>query len=129
MNEQRYAEDVPWVRFVSLFLGLLVLVLLLLTPLKAWLNQIPHFWQIAYPLLSLFAGYLVVCALREKETAVVTIKWVVLLSAALCASVYAWGAGHPFFTVARWLAILYIVAEVLFTIFERPAGKNSVPAA
>jgi len=129
VNERQSPDVAPWVRFISLALGLLVLALLLLTPLKAWLNQIPNFWQFVYPLLALFAGYLVICSLRAKEGAVTMAKWAVLFASALCATAYAWGAGSTFFTVARWSAVLFIVAEVLLTIFEGSTGMDDAPAA
>lgn len=118
MNKQQPSDVVPWGRYVSLALGLLLLAALLLTPVRAWLNQIPNFWPIVYPLLTLFAGYLVVSSLRAKEGFLATVKWGVLFVSALCATIYAFGAGRGFFTVARWSAILYIVAEVLLTVFE-----------
>jgi hypothetical protein len=128
VNERQSSDIAPWVRFISLALGLLVLALLLLTPLKAWLNQIPNFWQFVYPLLALFAGYLVIGSLRAKEGAVMTAKWAVLFASALCATAHAWGAGATFFTVARWSAILFIVAEVLLTVFEGSTGMDDAPA-
>jgi hypothetical protein len=129
VNERQSSDVAPWVRFISLALGLVVLALLLLTPLKAWLNQIPNFWQFVYPLLSLFAGYLVIDSLRANEGAVTTAKWAVLFASALCATAYALGAGSTFFTVARWSAILFIVAEVLLTVFEGSTGMDDAPAA
>ena len=129
MNERQSSDTAPWVRFISLALGLLILVVLLLTPLKAWLNQISNFWPIVYPLLALFAGYLVIGSLRAKEGTVTTAKWAVLFASALCATAYAWGAGTIFFTVARWSAILFIVTEVLLTIFEGTTGMDDAPAA
>ena len=129
MNERQSSDIAPWGRFISLALGLLILVVLFLTPLKAWLNQIPNFWPIVYPLLSLFAGYLVISSLRAKEGTVATVKWAVLFASALCATAYAWGAGRTFFTVARWSAVLFIVAEVLLTIFEGAIGMDDAQAA
>jgi len=129
VNERQSSDIAPWGRFISLALGLLILVVLFLTPLKAWLNQIPNFRPIVYPLLSLFAGYLVISSLRAKEGTVATVKWAVLFASALCATAYAWGAGRTFFTVARWSAVLFIVAEVLLTIFEGSIGMDDAPAA
>jgi len=129
VNERQSSDIAPWGRFISLALGLLILVVLFLTPLKAWLNQIPNFWPIVYPLLSLFAGYLVISSLRAKEGTVATVKWAVLFASALCATAYAWGAGRTFFTVARWSAVLFIVAEVLLTIFEGAIGMDDAQAA
>ncbi|MCD6286456.1 MAG: hypothetical protein J7M39_11150 [Anaerolineae bacterium] len=127
MNERQSSDVAPRVRFISLALGLLVLALLLLTPVKAWLNQIPNFWQFVYPLLTLFAAYLVIGSLRTKEGAATTAKWAVLFASALCATAYAWGAGRAFFTVARWSAVLFIVAEVLLTILEGSTGTDDAP--
>lgn len=129
MNERQSSDVAPWARFISLALGLLILVVLFLTPLKAWLNQIPNFWQFVYPLLTIFAGYLVICSLRAKEGVLTTAKWAVLFASALCATAYAWGAGRTFFTVARWSALLFIVAEVLLTILEGSTGMDDAPAA
>jgi uncharacterized SAM-binding protein YcdF (DUF218 family) len=127
MNNEQSSDVAPWVRFVSLALGLLLLGVLLLSPVRAWLNQIPNFWQIVYPLLTLFTGYLVVSGLRAKEGVLTTAKWIVLFASALCATIYALGAGRIFFTVARWAAILFIVAEVLLTVFEELIEGDDVP--
>ena len=129
VNERQSSDVAPRARFISLALGLLVMALLLLTPLKAWLNQIPYLWRIVYPLLSLFAGYLVNRSLREKEGLLATAKWAVFFASALCATANTWGAGRIFFTVARWSAILFIVAEVLLTVFAGSAGMDDAPAA
>ncbi|MCJ7550576.1 MAG: hypothetical protein MUQ30_12955 [Anaerolineae bacterium] len=129
MNEGQSSDVAPGARLISLVLGLLILVVLFLTPVKAWLNQIPNFWQFVYPLLTIFAGYLVICSLRAKEGVLTTAKWAVLFGSALCATAHAWGAGRTFFTVARWSAILFIVAEVLLTVFEGSTRMDDAPAA
>ena len=128
MNEGQSSDAAPRGRLISLAVGLLIPVILFLTPLKAWLNQIPNFWRLVYPLLALFAGYLVIGSLRAKEGAVTTAKWAVLFASALCATAYAWGAGGTFFRVARWSAILFIVAEVLLTILEGSTVMDDAPA-
>jgi len=128
VNEGQSSDAALRGRLISLAVGLLIPVILFLTPLKAWLNQIPYLWQFVYPLLSLFAGYLVIGSLRAREGAVTTAKWAVLSASALCATAHAWGAGGTFFTVARWSAILFIVAEVLLTILEGSAVMDDAPA-
>lgn len=120
MSEER-EEGTLWGRFVWPVAGLLILVVLLATPVRGWLNRVPHLWEIVYPLTLVFAGALVVSSLRAREHALVTAKWGVLLVAALCATLSVFGAGRGFLVVSRWAAIVAIAAEGAMMLFGEPA--------
>jgi len=120
VTDRRTSLAAAWKRYVSIAAGFLILLVLLATPVKGWLNGIPHLWQVVYPLTLVFAGALVVSSLRSGEHVLVTAKWSVLLVAALCATLSAFGAGYAFFVISRWAAIIAIVAEVLLTLILEP---------
>jgi hypothetical protein len=85
-DQRRESVRTPWGGIIAVAIGLLILGVVLLTPVKGWLNRIPNLWRIFYPLMALFAGYLVVSAFREDEgqlKALAVGKWAVLLAAFL----------------------------------------------
>lgn len=102
--------------FVVLAAGLVILIFLLLPAVRGWLSRIPFIWEVLYPLLTVFAGYLVVSSIRAGESVAVVIKWGLLLVGALGVTIYTYGGAAMFFTVGRWSAILFIAAEVLHTV-------------
>jgi hypothetical protein len=111
------------IRFPVILAGLLLLAIVLLTPVKGWLNQIPHLWQVLYPLLTLLAGYLLVSAARAREGWLTIAKWALLLASAACASGYFLLAlPYAFFTMGRWGAIVFIAVEVVHSAAESLSG-------
>ena len=106
------------IRIGVVLVGLALIAVLLSPTVKAWLNGIPNFWRIFYPLLALFSGYLVVSAIRTGDGAVEVVKWLILLLATLSATAFAYGAPRLFFTVGRVGAIAFIAVEVLHMILE-----------
>ena len=106
-------------------LGLVLLAAVLLTPIKGWLNQIPHLWEVLYPLLALFSAYLVIRAAVAREGWISVVKWGLLCLGALSASLYVLAnVSRAFFTVGRWGAIVFIVVEVIHTVAESVFGMG-----
>ena len=98
-----------WARFVPLAFGLLILLVLLLTPVHGWLNRIPNLWEVLYPLLTVFGAYLLITGVRRREGPVALVKWSVLLAAALSATLYAYGATRIFFFFSHCFARLLVL--------------------
>jgi hypothetical protein len=117
-EERRVSGGVSWGSLISVVLGLAILGILLLTPIKSWLNRIPNLWRVVYPLMVLFAGALLARAVRAREGVIALIKWIVLLAAALSATLYAYDGPRLFFNLGRWGAFLFIVIEVVQTLVE-----------
>jgi hypothetical protein len=104
-------------------LGLALLAAVLLTPIKGWLNQIPHLWEVLYPLLALFAAYLVVRTAAAREGWISILKWGVFCLSALSASLYVLAdVSRTFFTLGRWGAIVFIIVEVIHTVAQDVFG-------
>lgn len=113
-TENQRSDSTTTIRLTVVLLGLLVLAIILLTPVKGWLNRIPHMWQILNPLLTLLAGYLVLSAVRARESWLTVVKWALLLTGTACASLYFLFDVSPiFFTLGRWGAIAFIALEVV----------------
>lgn len=128
-DNQQPTEPSIWRRFLPLIVGLAVLLALFLTPLRQWLNQIPYLWHVLYPLLTLFGAYLVMDSVRRREEGGIIAKWVILLVAALSATLHIYGAGRFFYTLSRWGALFFVVAEIIDTVLgvgEDEAGGDSV---
>jgi hypothetical protein len=104
-----------WRRFLPLTLGLVILSILLLTPMKRWLNQIPYLWEVLYPLLTLFAGYLVVDAVRNREEPGIIATWSLLFLATLSALLFTYTGDRLFYTFSRWGAFIFVGAQVIDT--------------
>jgi hypothetical protein len=111
------------IRFAVILAGLLLLAVILLTPVRGWLNQVPYLWQVLYPLLTLLAGYLLYSASRAREGGLTMAKWALLLASAACASAYfLLGLPYTFFTLGRWGAIVFIAVEVVHSLAESLSG-------
>jgi hypothetical protein len=125
MEDRRSNSDgTGWSSLLAVALGLAILGVLLLTPIKTWLNQIPNLWRVVYPMMALFAVALFVRSVQDHAGLVVLVKWVVLLAAALSATVHAYGGARIFFTLGRWGAILFITLEVITTLVEGLGRKD-----
>ena len=130
MSEGEARTGTPTIRPTIILVGLLLLAVILLTPVKGWLNQIPYIWHVLYPLLTLFAGYLVVSATQSSENPLAIGKWAILLIAAACASIHVlFDVPRIFFTLSRAGAIVFIAAEVAHSLLESLAdGVDQEPA-
>ncbi len=119
MTEGEARTGTPTIRPTIILVGLLLLAVILLTPVKGWLNRIPYIWHVLYPLLTLFAGYLVVSATQSGEDPLAIGKWAILFIAAACASIHVlFDVSRIFFTLSRAGAIVFIAAEVADSLFE-----------
>lgn len=114
-NEQ-CPKAVSWRRFLPLAVGLVVVLVMLFTPVNQWLNQVPYLWEVLYPLMTLFGGFLVASAIRDREEAGVIAKWVVLFLAALSATLYIYSGDRLFYTLSRWGAFFFVAAEIIDTV-------------
>lgn len=129
MTEQRHqAAPTAIMKIGILLLGLALLAVLLLPPVKGWLNRIPHFWDVLYPLLTLFAGYVFISAIVAREGVLSVVTWGLLLTSTLCATIFTYGGAHAFFTVGRWSALLFIAAQVVDTLVDVVSGPASEAA-
>jgi hypothetical protein len=118
MTEDRNSEPTRASRLVVLAVGFIILMLLLLPPVRGLLNRVPYIWDVLYPLLMVFAGYLVVTAALACEPILSVMKWVLLLVAAACMTGYVYAGAPIFFTVGQWSAMLFMAAEVVHVIIE-----------
>lgn len=101
-----------WAKYGVILAAVLVLLGLILTPVKRWLNSIPYLWMILYPLLSLFSLYVLVCAIQAKESLITLIKWGILLIAAVAMAAAAFSMGAVFYSVGRTAAVIFIIVEL-----------------
>jgi hypothetical protein len=118
MAEDQRSESTGAPRFVVLAVGFVILLLLLLPPVRGMLNQVPYLWEVLYPVLTVLAGYLVVSAVQAAEPFLSVLTGVLLLVAAASMTGYTYGAAPLFFTVGRWSALLFIVAEVVHLVID-----------
>jgi hypothetical protein len=102
-------------RVIAILVGLALVAIFLSPRVRAQLNRIPNLWEIFYPALILFSGYLVVDSITGREGVVTIISWLLLFIAALSATAYTYGAPDFFLTVSRILAIIFIATEILTT--------------
>jgi hypothetical protein len=116
-------------RFIVLVAGLIIMALLLLPPVRSALNRIPYLWHVAYPALTLIAGYLVGSAVLTREPVLVIVKWALLLVGAAAITVYTYGGPSLLFAVGRWSAILFILAEVVDVARGATAGPPQTGGA
>jgi hypothetical protein len=117
------------IRIGAVLLGFALMAVFLSPTVKGWLNRIPNFWRIFYPLLTLFSGYLLVSAVVAGDGVVAAIKWLILVIAVLGATAFVYGAPRVFFTVGRVGAIVFIVVEVLHTLLEGVLGQGATDVA
>ncbi len=101
-----------WGKYGVIFAALVILVGLMLPPVKSWLNAIPYLWNIVYPLLTLFALFVLIKVVQLKDGPVTLFKWVLLLIAAAAMTVAKFGWGAVFFTIGRTVAVIFIVLEL-----------------
>lgn len=118
MTEDRNSEPTGARRLVVLAVGFIILMLLLLPPVKGLLNRVPYIWNVVYPLLAVFAGYLIVSAALAREPILPVMKWVLLLVAAASMTGYVYAGAPILFTVGQWSAMLFMAAEVVHVIVE-----------
>ena len=113
------------VRIGTALVGLLLVAVFLLPPVKAFLNGIPHFYKVFYVVLTLLAGYLVVMAAYTRQGALAIGTWALLFWAAACSAVYVFGGARIFFSLGRWGAIVFIVVSTVGILFPatQDAGK------
>ncbi|MGC9348445.1 MAG: hypothetical protein ACP5JG_09935 [Anaerolineae bacterium] len=116
-------------RIGAVVVGLALMAVFLSPTVKGWLNRIPNFWRVFYPLLTLFAGYLLVSAIFAGDGVVAAVKWLILVLAALSATAFVYGAPRIFFTIGRTGAIVFIVVEVLHTLLEGVLGESETETA
>lgn len=118
MTVQRTASARSKVRGVStVLLGIALAAIVALSPVRAWLAGIPHFWQIFYPALTVAAVALLVDAVRPPSSSLEIVTWGLFLLSAANATVHAFGGGLIFFKIARWGAVGFIVAQFLSAFF------------
>ncbi|MDF1514679.1 MAG: hypothetical protein P1S60_12800 [Anaerolineae bacterium] len=90
----------------------LALIILMLPPVKSWLNSIPNLWKGLYPLLTVFAVYILYNVIVKKEGTLNTIKWSGFLLSAAAMTIAVYGLGPVFFVVGRISAYFFIVIEL-----------------
>jgi Ni,Fe-hydrogenase I cytochrome b subunit len=118
------------IRVAVVLIGLLLLAVVLLTPVKGWLNRIPYLWQVLFPLLTLLAGVALIGEIRARGSWLSLAKWALLLASAASASItFLLDGPRLFFTLGRWGAIAFIIVEVTHSLVESLAGEGGGEAA
>ena len=107
-----------WSRYSVIAAAVVILVVIMLPPVKRWLNSIPHLWTVLYPLLSVFSLYVLIKVIQGKEGLITIIKWSLLLISALAMTVAVLGLGAAFFTVGETLAVVFIILELVTFIYD-----------
>jgi hypothetical protein len=118
MSEHKDEKAGYWNNYAVIIAAVAILIGLMLPPVKRWLNAVPYLWTIVYPLLTLFAFFVFVKVIQDKEDKVTILKWGVLLFSALAMTVAKFGLGAPFFTIGRTLAIIFIIVELGTFIYD-----------
>jgi FtsH-binding integral membrane protein len=105
-------------------LGLVIVVIFLLPPVKRWFNETPYLLEILYPLLTLFSLYLLYQAYRAKAGTFALFKWALLLVAALSSMLAVYGAGAIFYTIRLVSAEVFIVLQIGHILVESFFGVS-----
>lgn len=103
---------------IVLIVALVIVAVFLLTPVKGWLNSNPLVFTLIFLALLVFSAYGLVMSLRDKESWRSWLAWGLALVAALLATVWAFGAGVIFLTIARYAAMLFVALEVILTVLD-----------
>ena len=114
-----------WAKYGAILGGVLVLIGFLLPPVKRWLNAIPYLWHVLYPLLSLFSLYIIMRAIKTKESVITGIKWCILLVSAVAMTAATYGLGTGLYWVGRTSAIVFIIVELATFIVDAAGGSES----
>jgi hypothetical protein len=101
-----------WSRIGVLTITVLLLSVLMLTPVRTLLNSIPFFWSVIYPILTLFALYVLINTLHVRQNGIEILKWVLFFVSTASMTVAYFSKIPGFFSVGRILAIIYIVLEL-----------------
>jgi hypothetical protein len=127
-RERRDDDNVGLPGILAVLLGLVLVAIILFTPVRTWLNQIPYLWEILYPVLTVVAGYLMVTAVLGREGWLAIVKWAVLALGALAATVHIFGGPRVLFTVGRWAAVAFIALEIIAAAIKAVRGSGEAQA-
>ena len=105
-------------------LGVGIVIIFLLPPVKQWFNETPYLLEVLYPLLTVFSLYLVYQAYRAKAGSFVLFKWALLLVAALSSTLAVYGAGAIFYTIRQVSAEVFIVLQIGHILVESFLGVS-----
>jgi hypothetical protein len=103
-------------------LGVLIVIVFLLPPVKRWFNETPYLLEVLYPLLTLFSFYVLYQAYRDKAGKFVLFKWGLLLLAAASSMLAVYGAGEIFYTIRLMSAEFFIVLQIGHILVESLIG-------
>lgn len=95
----------------SIVVSFLVLLVILLPPVKRWLNAIPHLWSVLYPLLAIFLLIVVLRLVKNKESILVIIQFSILCLSAILMSLAVLASNTALHTAGRFTALVFIVLE------------------